>query len=140
MDRRTFLRHGESVTIGLLGCWAAGCTRIYFAPYREEGGRLVVEKTAFEAQTPFVLLEHARLPNPIYLRRLGDRSYVALLLRCTHRGCQPDPAGDRLACPCHGSQYTVTGDVIQGPAALPLRRFPTTSDERYVYIILPDTL
>ena len=30
--------------------------------------------------------------------------------------CTVAPDGSKLQCPCHGSQYTLTGSVIQGPA------------------------
>lgn len=41
---------------------------------------------------------------------------TALDATCTHLGCKVAPDGSRLACPCHGSQYTLTGQVTQGPA------------------------
>ncbi len=55
-----------------------------------------------------------RTPSGIY----------ALWARCTHLGCTPNWWGDqnRFKCPCHGSNYTVAGDVIAGPAPQPLWR------------------
>ena len=36
---------------------------------------------------------------------------------CTHMRCTVAPQGDKLICPCHGSEYNaLTGDVLQGPA------------------------
>jgi cytochrome b6-f complex iron-sulfur subunit len=29
-------------------------------------------------------------------------------------------------CPCHGSQYSTSGAVVRGPAAVPLRQFATS--------------
>ncbi|MBI4370859.1 MAG: ubiquinol-cytochrome c reductase iron-sulfur subunit [Elusimicrobia bacterium] len=50
--------------------------------------------------------------------------FYALWARCTHLGCTPNWWGDqnRFKCPCHGSNYTMEGDVIAGPAPKPLWR------------------
>ena len=50
--------------------------------------------------------------------------FYALWARCTHLGCTPNWWGDqnRFKCPCHGSNYTIGGDVIAGPAPRPLWR------------------
>jgi cytochrome b6-f complex iron-sulfur subunit len=41
---------------------------------------------------------------------------------CTHLGCitrfQPDL--NIIACPCHGSKFNLSGDVLHGPAPRPL--------------------
>jgi cytochrome b6-f complex iron-sulfur subunit len=41
---------------------------------------------------------------------------TALDATCTHMQCTVAPSGSMLQCPCHGSQYSLTGSVIQGPA------------------------
>jgi len=40
---------------------------------------------------------------------------------CTLSGFQ----NNRYVCPCHGSQFTTSGAVAQGPASSPLRPFTT---------------
>lgn len=36
---------------------------------------------------------------------------------CRHLGCKIDKTeGDRLVCPCHGSEYDLNGKVLKGPA------------------------
>ncbi len=53
-----------------------------------------------------------------------DGILYALWGRCTHLGCTPNwfDAEKRFKCPCHGSNYTMQGDVIAGPAPKPLNR------------------
>jgi Rieske Fe-S protein len=45
-------------------------------------------------------------------------------MRCTHQGTELQVFGDRLQCPAHGSEFTNTGMVQNGPADDPLRTFP----------------
>lgn len=50
--------------------------------------------------------------------------------RCTHLGCAYhfDSAKQRFVCPCHGSLFSLSGEVMAGPAPRPLDRLPTRID------------
>lgn len=54
-----------------------------------------------------------------------DDGLITLYGVCTHLGCLPRWQTDRFACPCHGSQYTLAGDWITGPAPRGLDFFRT---------------
>ncbi|MEP6651548.1 MAG: Rieske (2Fe-2S) protein [Lapillicoccus sp.] len=40
---------------------------------------------------------------------------------CTHQGCVvPSVANGTISCPCHGSAFSLSGEVTSGPATRPL--------------------
>jgi len=52
-------------------------------------------------------------------------SFVALSLVCTHQQCTVgyDANDNDFKCPCHGSEYSITGAVTQGPAPSALTKY-----------------
>ncbi|MCP3165774.1 Rieske 2Fe-2S domain-containing protein [Myxococcus qinghaiensis] len=64
----------------------------------------------------------------IFVFRLGDGSLSAVDSLCTHEACEVSsrPAEQDLICYCHNSIFTAKGDVTQGPAVLPLKKFTVT--------------
>jgi nitrite reductase/ring-hydroxylating ferredoxin subunit len=60
---------------------------------------------------------------------------------CTHAECPLSDGwleGAAIRCPCHGSLFDLaTGDVLEGPAAEPLRVFPARVTGERVELELP---
>ena len=54
----------------------------------------------------------------------------AFSLICPHLGCIVEATQDGFACPCHGSRFGKDGELIQGPAAKPLRQVDIHLDEQ----------
>ena len=54
--------------------------------------------------------------------------YISLSSICTHQGCTVgyDSAEGNILCPCHGSKYTTTGSIINGPTTIPLQSYPVS--------------
>ncbi|MGC9352864.1 MAG: ubiquinol-cytochrome c reductase iron-sulfur subunit [Mariniphaga sp.] len=54
----------------------------------------------------------------IIVIRTGENTYVALSKICTHEKCTVgyNPSTNQLSCPCHGSVYAISGEVINGTA------------------------
>lgn len=61
-----------------------------------------------------------------YLSRLADGGFIAIHQRCTHLGCSVpwDQTQNKFVCPCHSSQFTPEGEVINPPAPQALDIFP----------------
>jgi cytochrome b6-f complex iron-sulfur subunit len=62
----------------------------------------------------------------------GDNGLYALVRNCTHMGCIPYLSDEEqlFRCPCHGSVFTLEGDVVKGPAPEPLYRASITVNPR----------
>ncbi|GAB4471357.1 MAG: Rieske (2Fe-2S) protein [Anaerolineae bacterium] len=71
-----------------------------------------------------------------YLVRMPDGGFLALYRRCTHLGCAVpyDPAQGRFVCPCHGSEFEQSGQVLNPPAPRPLDRFPVSFEDGMVLV------
>jgi len=69
------------------------------------------------------------LPD-VYLKLIvaqpSQGCYLALWRICTHGACEVawEPETDEVVCPCHGSRFSETGEVLEGPADRPLRAYP----------------
>lgn len=83
-----------------------------------------------------ILVTHPDLKYPVCVYRFSDTEYTALLMRCTHQGAELQVFGDRLECPAHGSQFSNTGKVQNGPADTNLRTFPVTINNDQLFISL----
>jgi cytochrome b6-f complex iron-sulfur subunit len=67
--------------------------------------------------------------NNIIIINTGEQ-FVALSSVCTHSGCQVtySASGGNLPCPCHGSLFSISGSVLNGPANSPLATYPVTQE------------
>ncbi len=57
--------------------------------------------------------------GPVFIGR-DEGGLFALSAVCTHLGCTVARSGQGLACPCHGSRFTIDGANLSGPAVRPL--------------------
>ncbi len=68
------------------------------------------------------VIERHGEPIAAYLDEAGKLHLMSAV--CTHLGCTVawDPAAGNFECPCHGSRFGPTGEVVDGPASRPLKR------------------
>lgn len=71
-----------------------------------------------------------------YLACLADGSLLALSRTCTHLGCSVpwDEEKQTFVCPCHGSSFSLTGDVLTSPAPRPLDIYPVRIENGIVKV------
>jgi cytochrome b6-f complex iron-sulfur subunit len=135
---RRALLHGIAVAAAtaLVGCPAPDGTDPDAGPGSTTsacGNNLCVDlndpKNAALTQVDGTLL--VRSPHDlILLVRTSATAVAAVSDICTHAQCgvRYDHVNKNLSCPCHGSRYTLSGAVIQGPAFRPLARYQTQLD------------
>ena len=75
-------------------------------------------------------------PDKLVVARVDDTTAATVSAICTHMGCTVGytAATKVLDCPCHNSEFALTGAVLLGPAPRPLKSYPTTFDGRLVVI------
>lgn len=92
------------------------------------GDLLVVDLT--DAQNSSLLSEGGFIirNNVIIINSGGN--YTALSSVCTHSACQVtyNASNNNLPCPCHGSLFSISGSVLNGPADAPLETYPVTEN------------
>lgn len=75
-------------------------------------------------------------PAKVVAVNTGGSTIRAFTSICTHEGCDVDQfQGGRMVCPCHGSQYDTSGNVVQGPATGALKEYPVTRTGNTVTIV-----
>ena len=86
---------------------------------------VTVAGTALTAEGGAALVES--VAGVYLLARTSANSFTAVEAVCTHEGCTVSNAdGDQYVCPCHGSRYTRSGQVVNGPARSALRQYSTS--------------
>ena len=67
----------------------------------------------------------------------GAKETKILSSHCTHLGCLIHDFRDgKFICPCHGSEFSVDGKALKGPAYKPLERIEHHFDEKKEFIFV----
>jgi cytochrome b6-f complex iron-sulfur subunit len=67
----------------------------------------------------------SKIIQNVLIINAGGGKYVALSSICTHEGCTVayKSSADNIQCPCHGSVFSTSGSVINGPASSALKSY-----------------
>jgi cytochrome b6-f complex iron-sulfur subunit len=124
VTRREFLNYVWTASMALFLAQLGGLSYIFAFPrFRpgQFGGKIEVDISNFPE------LNKAPIPNNVGKFWLvnTDEGVNVLYKICTHLGCiYPwSDAQNKFACPCHGSQFQLTGKYIAGPAPRDLDKF-----------------
>lgn len=140
MDRKSFIKNSCITCIGVAfgGALLEGCVGTkYVAGIMNDNG-ILLDLKEFDRKNktphPYIIIRHDDLKYPICVYRIDADKYSALLMSCTHQCVELQVSGDQLTCPAHGSEFNKYGQVMQAPAAEPLRTFPVSVTSGQLFI------
>ena len=101
---------------------------------RREDTDSIITAGAVERFTPNSITAFVR--GKFYIARLEDGGFLALSRTCTHLGCSVPWVEKEMkfACPCHGSAFDITGNVIDAPAPRALDIYPITIENNILKV------
>ena len=84
-----------------------------------------------DATSPLNTVGNAAIVNTsrgsLLVARTAQTTFTALNSTCTHETCTVSGyQGGTYVCPCHLSEFSTSGAVIQGPATRPLTSYATS--------------
>ena len=136
--RRTLLFGGASVLGGAL---------LGGAVIARKSPQSTTARAVDTAPTPTPLVATTQVPvggakqvtdsatgHPVWVLQLQAGQFTALDAVCPHQGCTVEfvSPSDGFACPCHGSAFTASGGLINGPAPTGLTAVPVTVQDGQV--------
>ncbi len=137
-DRRQFLNRVWAF-FGLAAVAEFGWLGLSFMNSRKDRNRPVKTESIITAGTVEQFTPGTVTAVPLgqfYLVCLGDGSFLAMSRTCTHLGCSVpwDEEKNQFVCPCHGSTFSLNGEVLTAPAPRPLDVYPVRIENGIVKV------
>lgn len=129
MDRKEFLiKLGMGTTVAIAFTCLGGCGESdgINAPTPPSNVDFIIDLSE-PSNSSLNNIGGSLLRNGIIIGRISESEFTALSQACTHQGTtvQFQLNNNRFHCPNHGSNFSLQGNVINGPAASPLKKFNT---------------
>src|SRR6185503_19183128 len=119
MERRTFIKTGctlcMAMSAGLMLNVISSCAPSIVFKTTISENKIIVPLSLF-AQSDLQIVRAKNYDYDIAVRKEGNNSFVALLLRCTHADNPLTNTGNGFSCSLHGSVFDKDGSVKKGPA------------------------
>ena len=76
----------------------------------------------------------------VWAVKQADGQVIVYSPICTHLGCgyRWEGTEGKFKCPCHGSVYDITGNVLDGPAPRPLDRLPSKIENGRLMVVFKE--
>lgn len=142
MDRRSFCSFAcQTVTALTVGSLVEGCGGSSTSPSGGGGGSALptlngsvsgrTVSVPITAGSPLAAVGGTALvqsaSGTFLVARISQEAFSVLTAICTHQGCTiTNVSGTTFICPCHGSQFSTSGAVVQSPATRALTVFPSS--------------
>lgn len=129
MERKEFISTlGFSVAACACGALVS-CSKSSDNPGSGGGGVVIDDPLEIDLSTTLLSVGSSVTRDGVIVVRLADTnepaSFTALSVACTHQGTFVNySSGSKIfICPNHGSEFSTSGSVLQGPATKPLKKF-----------------
>tara|TARA_B110000211_G_C13951247_1_gene496297 strand:+ start:153 stop:578 length:426 start_codon:yes stop_codon:yes gene_type:complete len=139
-SRRDFIKTTGTTALGVC-CGLAtvsvlqGCSIVKEIPVKVANKEVKIPLGKFLEETELIAYND-RLPAPIFIKKISEEKYEAFLMLCTHKVCELKATNTNLICPCHGSEFSKSGKVLEGPAPTDLKEYKTELITDYLIITL----
>lgn len=133
LSRRDFLkRSAAGIIIGGVALTVPDIEKLFAGSqkgkYSKTGGEIVIKLSDPQNADLSKIGGSILLDDENILIRMSQTQFEAVNLICRHKGCTVELSGDQFVCPCHGSEYDITGKVTHGPSKANLRTWETKYD------------
>jgi cytochrome b6-f complex iron-sulfur subunit len=136
MDRRDFIQKAifAACAVAATSITEESCSKS--APVTPSGPSL---NFSIDISTPqYSVLQTngtAVYANNVIIARDNKGNFIAIYDVCTHAGCTIQFDGtNQFPCPCHGSLFDENGNVVNGPAITPLKKYTATLNGTILHI------
>lgn len=83
---------------------------------RRSADRQPAHRAEVLTKTTDVPVGGATVVGDVVVTQATAGKFAAFSTRCPHMGCAVAPQDGTLDCPCHGSEFTLDGSLVKGPA------------------------